>query len=235
MLRASLSTADKSYLAAATADEQRAAILMALRGVLEFNRSLIPPIESLALTRHFEKFAELFIGQPDAMLRKSKGHGLTTSGDDQVRNALIAVAFAILIEGGRRKGNMGREDAGRFVAAELNRLRISDRGARFTKERVINVYLEVTRTPRPVKAGRRATSVAEATIATVRDRARGLAQRIYKDQMIVVAGWRGAAARVGELPAPFATIGGRKGLAARFIQLIETVAEGPRAGARRDR
>ena len=179
MLRDLLFQADNDYLAATTAEERRVAILTALRGVLEFNRSQIPSIRSVALTRHFEKFTELLFGKQDETFKKSRGHGLTTSGDDKARDALIAVAFKLLTEGGQRKGNLGREEAGRFIATELNRLRIKDRGGQFATKRIVNIYLEVVRTRSPREVSGKAASVAEIAVAVMRDRENRLASRIY--------------------------------------------------------
>ena len=220
-LRDTIDEADRAYLAAKNGEQQRAAILVGLRGVLQFNSALMPPIKSLALSRHFDKFTELFIGRQDDTFKKSKGHGLTTSGDDRVRNALIAVAFKILTEGGQRQGNMSRKQAGEFIARTLKRIGIKDGGDPFTSNRVQNIYLEIVRTSPPLKPARKPQSLTEAVNYFLRDREKGLSARIYHDQMNRIAAWRGDGKKA--IPAAFRTIESRKELATQFLALVPSV------------
>lgn len=182
-LRTSIEDADERYRVARNGEEKRTAILMALGTVLSFHNSLMPPIISLALGRHFESVADLVVGQPDATLKKSPGHGLTVTADQRVRDAYIAAAFRMLTEGGARRGSISRNEAGRFVAGELNKAGARDRGARFTEKRVLNIHLETTRRTKAKAPDKKPSSSAEAVVAVARQRARGLHRTLYADIM----------------------------------------------------
>jgi len=208
VLRDRYADADAMLRVAGDGEQGRAAILMALMATLEFLKAAKFPKPS-TLLHLFVELSGLSIGQPTDIFKKSAGHGLTTSEAQRDRDTFIAVAFKLLTKGGRRKGNMTRDEAGRFIAKQLQSLAVNDRGRVFSASRVRNIYLAVSKTHNARWPSRAPTS----PIAVANAVARDVAQRRPHQQFTNIIE---ACDRL--IPGSLGTLADRKAVAVRFIR-----------------